>query len=66
VKAENVYEGIKGHGHKDITLAPDKNKVLDQLIPRLKPGDIVITLGAGDVWKIGDSLIQELKKGHET
>jgi UDP-N-acetylmuramate-alanine ligase len=32
----------------------------------LKPGDMVITLGAGDVWKIGDSLIQELKKGHET
>jgi len=62
VKAENLYEGIKGHGHKDITLIHDKRDVLNHLLLRLKPGDMVITLGAGDVWKIGEGLIQELKK----
>ena len=65
VKADNIYEGIKGHGHKDVSLVQDKKKILDQVIPRLKPDDMVITLGAGDVWKIGESLIQELKKGHD-
>jgi UDP-N-acetylmuramate--alanine ligase len=64
VKAENIYEGIKDHGHKDITLVLDKKEVLDHLLPRLQPGDMVITLGAGDVWKIGETLIQELKKTH--
>ncbi len=66
VKAENIYEGIKGHGHKDVTLVLDKKEVLDHLLPRLKPGDMVITLGAGDVWKIGESLIQELKNTQGT
>jgi UDP-N-acetylmuramate--alanine ligase len=62
VKAENLYEGIKGHGHKDVTLVSDRKEILDHLIPRLKSGDIVITLGAGDVWKIGETLLDELEK----
>jgi UDP-N-acetylmuramate--alanine ligase len=61
VKAENLYEGIKGHGHKDVTLA-DRKEALELLLPRLKRGDLVITLGAGDVWKIGEALAERLKK----
>ena len=62
VKAENLYEGIKGHGHKDVTLVSDRKEILDHLLPRLKSGDMVITLGAGDVWKIGETLLEELEK----
>ena len=62
VKAENLYEGIKGHGHKDVTLVSERKEILDHLLPRLKSGDMVITLGAGDVWKIGETLLEELKK----
>ncbi len=62
VKTENLYEGIKGHGHKDVTLALERREVLENLLPRLKPGDMVITLGAGDVWKIGETLLAELGK----
>ena len=62
VKAENLYEGIKGHGHKDVTLVSDRKEILDHLLPRLKSGDMVITLGAGDVWKIGETLMEELEK----
>jgi UDP-N-acetylmuramate--alanine ligase len=61
VRVENLYEGIKGHGHKDVTLA-DRKEILEHLLPRLKNGDLVITLGAGDVWKIGEALAEELKK----
>jgi UDP-N-acetylmuramate--alanine ligase len=61
VKAESLYEGIKGHGHKDVILA-DRKEILEQLLPRLKKGDLVITLGAGDVWKIGEALAEELKR----
>ena len=62
VKTENLFEGIKGHGHKDVTLVSDRKEILEQLLPRLKQGDMVITLGAGDVWKIGETLLEELKK----
>jgi UDP-N-acetylmuramate--alanine ligase len=62
VKSENLYEGIKGHGHKDVTLVSDRKEILEHLLPRLKSGDMVITLGAGDVWKIGETLMEELEK----
>jgi UDP-N-acetylmuramate--alanine ligase len=62
VKVEDLCEGIKGHGHKDVTLVPDKNQVVEHVLPRLHPGDMLITLGAGDVWKAGESLIQKLKE----
>ena len=61
VDVQGLYEGIKGHGHKDVTLALDKSAILDRLLPRLKPGDMVFTLGAGDVWKTGEALIERLK-----
>jgi UDP-N-acetylmuramate--alanine ligase len=62
VRAEDLYEGIKGHGHKDATLVPDKNQIVERVLPRLRSGDIVITLGAGDVWKVGEKLIERLKE----
>lgn len=61
VNVQGLYEGIKGHGHKDVTLVLDKSAILDRLLPRLKPGDMVFTLGAGDVWKTGEALIERLK-----
>jgi len=62
VKVEDLYEGIKGHGHKDVTLVPDKNQIVERVLPRLRSGDMVITLGAGDVWKVGEKLIERLKE----
>jgi UDP-N-acetylmuramate--alanine ligase len=61
INAQKLYEGIKEHGHKDVTLVTDKNEIVERLLPRLKAGDMVITLGAGDVWKAGEALIQRLK-----
>ena len=29
----------------------------------LKPGDVVLTLGAGDVWKSGEELLRRLRSG---
>jgi UDP-N-acetylmuramate--alanine ligase len=62
VKAEDLCEGIKGHGHKDVTLILEKDKIVERLLPRLRPGDMVFTLGAGDVWKVGEALIHKLKE----
>jgi hypothetical protein len=32
----------------------------------LKPGDLVLTLGAGDVWEVGEQLLKALKKKKES
>jgi UDP-N-acetylmuramate--alanine ligase len=59
-----LYAGIKKHGHKDVTYLPDKEKVADHLMGVLKKGDLMITLGAGDVWKIGEQVVEKLRHGH--
>ncbi|NQU99977.1 MAG: UDP-N-acetylmuramate--L-alanine ligase, partial [Parcubacteria group bacterium] len=40
----------------------DLDKTLDWLVENVKKDDLVITLGAGDVTRIGDELIGKLKK----
>ncbi len=62
LKVQDLYEGIKGYGHKDVTLVLEKEGVIDGVLPRLRPGDMVFTLGAGDIWKIGERLIERLKE----
>ncbi|MBN2135812.1 MAG: UDP-N-acetylmuramate--L-alanine ligase [Acidobacteria bacterium] len=64
VDSKTLAEGIKKFGHKAVNYEPDKIKIADQVIPLLNPGDIVITLGAGDIWKIGEEIVEKLvKKG---
>jgi UDP-N-acetylmuramate--alanine ligase len=66
VSGQVLYEGVKQHGHKDVVFIPDKEKVVEHLATVLKKGDIMITLGAGDVWKIGEQLVERLTHGtHE-
>ncbi|MBN1362438.1 MAG: UDP-N-acetylmuramate--L-alanine ligase [Sedimentisphaerales bacterium] len=35
-------------------------QICDHLVEQLRPGDLVVTMGAGDVWKVADEYIQRL------
>jgi UDP-N-acetylmuramate--alanine ligase len=60
VTGQALYEGIKKYGHKDVTYIPDKDKVVGHMLEVLRKGDLMITLGAGDVWKIGEQVVERL------
>jgi len=60
VDAKALFEGIREHGHKNVSFIDDKDRIAAHLIDVLKEGDILITLGAGDVYKVGDKLIEKL------
>ncbi len=60
ISAKNLYDGIKGHGHKDASFIGTQDKAVDWLKKVAKPGDLVITLGAGDVWKVGELFLEKL------
>jgi UDP-N-acetylmuramate--alanine ligase len=34
---------------------------VDYLKQNLKPDDVLLTLGAGDVWKVGEQILEEMK-----
>ncbi|HXI09873.1 MAG TPA: UDP-N-acetylmuramate--L-alanine ligase [Thermodesulfobacteriota bacterium] len=62
VSGEALYNGIKGFGHKDVSYVPETAKIPEFLERVTAPGDMVITLGAGDVWKAGVRFVELLKK----
>ncbi len=62
VDSESLSEGIRAHGHKGVHYVPDSMEAVACLKRLLRDGDILITLGAGDVWKIGDEVLGELRK----
>jgi UDP-N-acetylmuramate--alanine ligase len=65
VDAKRLCEGIRDSGHKDVIYIHEKEAVIGHLLQTLRSKDMIITMGAGDVWKVGDDLIKELKDHEE-
>lgn len=63
VTADKLAAGISGHGHKSCCYTGDMEATLEHLLDVVKPGDIVITLGAGNVWQVGEELLKALAAG---
>ena len=55
-----LCEGIQTHGHKDVTCTDGFEQALTVLRQEVRAGDVVITMGAGDVWKLGETFLQTL------
>jgi UDP-N-acetylmuramate--alanine ligase len=60
VSAELVVNAALTSGHRDLNYFPERKRVINHLSETVKPGDLVVTLGAGDVWKIGDDVMRRL------
>ncbi|MFQ5508506.1 MAG: UDP-N-acetylmuramate--L-alanine ligase [Leptospirillia bacterium] len=57
VTSKVLLEKIQGFGHRDARYAADDEAVMAYLTESAAPGDVLITLGAGDVWKIGETYL---------
>jgi UDP-N-acetylmuramate--alanine ligase len=51
-----IVEALERHGHGGAVYEPSFDEIPALVLARVGPGDIVLTLGAGDVWKIGEAL----------
>jgi UDP-N-acetylmuramate--alanine ligase len=58
VDAAVVADALVRHGHPSVTHEPDRERIPDLLRAAARPGDIVLTLGAGDVWQIGERFVR--------
>ncbi|MCK4667591.1 UDP-N-acetylmuramate--L-alanine ligase [Candidatus Dependentiae bacterium] len=57
ISGKLLAETVKKFGFKNIKFISDKNKLLKILIKTCQPDDIILFLGAGDIWKVGLDLI---------
>lgn len=60
VNSEWLCRGIREHGHKEVSLGGGHEEILKIIMDIVKPGDRVITLGAGDVYRIGEELLEKI------
>ncbi len=60
VESKALFEGLREYGHKDVTYLPDKKEIVEHLLRVISPGDLVITLGAGDIWQVSEELVNRL------
>ncbi|MBI1921212.1 MAG: UDP-N-acetylmuramate--L-alanine ligase [Geobacter sp.] len=57
---ERLAARIKKHGQKDVSYIADRTTIAGELMKVVKPGDIVLTLGAGNIWQAGEELLRLL------
>ncbi len=60
VSAASIVEGVSGSGHPSVQYVPAGKDLAPHLTSFLMPGDLVLLLGAGDVWKLHDELLGRL------
>ncbi len=60
VTAELVARAARDYGHRNVHYVPKKEDVPAKLAKLTRPGDLVITIGAGDVFKVGVEFLKLL------
>jgi UDP-N-acetylmuramate--alanine ligase len=57
VTAERIVEAARARGQAQVDYAGDLAHAQARLAEVARPGDLVLTLGAGDVWRAGEALL---------
>jgi UDP-N-acetylmuramate--alanine ligase len=60
VSTEMILEYCKPEGNREVFFEPDLDQIPELLAPKLKKGDLVVILGAGDVCRVGRKLYEIL------
>jgi UDP-N-acetylmuramate--alanine ligase len=62
VSSQIIIDSLKEHRCREVVYIPEKEKVVDYLKEILQPGDLVMTIGAGNIWTVAEELVSELQK----
>ncbi len=63
VHARTIAEGIAARGRRgEVSYASDRREIVEFLFQTVRRGDLVLTLGAGDIWGVGDELLARLER----
>lgn len=63
VSAKLLTDAVRRTSHGGALYCPAKEDVLRQLQEMVRSGDLVLTMGAGDIWKVGSALADWLREG---
>ncbi len=61
INSGRLVEMIRSNSNPNVAYMPSKEEVLEYLKGHVAGGDLVITMGAGDIWKTADQLAKHLR-----
>jgi UDP-N-acetylmuramate--alanine ligase len=62
VEAASLAEAVRQRGHRDVRFVAELEAIAPALAPELREGDLVLTLGAGSITRLGPQLLAELER----
>jgi len=63
VSGEALAQRIRDFGHRDVEFAGSIDNAVEAVLRNAQAGDLVLTLGAGNVWQAGEKLLARLREG---
>ncbi|MCS6858291.1 MAG: UDP-N-acetylmuramate--L-alanine ligase [Sandaracinaceae bacterium] len=57
VSSQILAQAIASHGHRDVTWVGPRSHLAKAIVERLQPGDVVLTMGAGDITSVARELL---------
>jgi UDP-N-acetylmuramate--alanine ligase len=58
-----VVDGVRlAAPHREVVYAPHVDEAVDLLAREVRSGDLVVTLGCGDVWMLGDAALARIRE----
>ncbi len=58
-----VAAATRDAGQADVTYVPDRGALAERALARIRPGDLVLVMGAGDVWRSAEEIAARLAAG---
>jgi len=65
VSADMIVSAIERHNGRKAVYLSTRKEIVEYLLQRVRPGDMVLTMGAGDIWKAGVELVERLKESRK-
>lgn len=62
IEAAPLAEAIRAHGHRDAHFVAELDDALERLAGEVREGDLVVTLGAGNISTLSDRLLARLRE----
>lgn len=60
LSGRDLYAGVQQAGHPAVRYVADRRDLTAHLWDEVRPGDVVVTMGAGDIWRTGEELLHLL------
>lgn len=64
VHSEKLVQLIRENSNSNVRYISTKEEVEEYLFQTSQPGDLIITMGAGDIWKVSERLYNRLEAKH--